>query len=321
MITKAGVPPSKLYVGIASYGRSFRISDPACTGLACTFTGSFSVSEAERGHCTETGGYNGTIGKAMTDWVAYMEDATKKDRVEWIRSLNLGGTTDWAIDLANWHEGPQVDGGWSVKTETVRCIPEDWPTTLEDLEKNIGRVPVQCRGMATIRIMSLRLQTAITQYHTVSKFGWFADWVKDAINDRLEEFMAIRRGKGLQYMDCEWSTRKNSGKGPCTEATLEYELGLHAGPRRVSFTMRDEAGFYKAQLENTGIQKEWITWRDHTIPDSCPCGAMKKGSCANEAFCRSNAPHGRRTDLRRSAIQCSGLFLPQAFRGHNCRLP
>ncbi|CAF3623624.1 unnamed protein product, partial [Fusarium graminearum] len=57
MITKAGVPAEKVIVGIASYGRSFRMADKSCTGPDCLFTGSFEESEAEPGQCTGTGGY------------------------------------------------------------------------------------------------------------------------------------------------------------------------------------------------------------------------------------------------------------------------
>lgn len=58
MVTKAGVPAEKIIVGIASYGRSFRMADKSCTGPQCLFTGSYEVSEAEPGQCTGTGGYS-----------------------------------------------------------------------------------------------------------------------------------------------------------------------------------------------------------------------------------------------------------------------
>lgn len=58
MLTKAGVPAEKVVVGIASYGRSFRMKDPSCTGASCLFTGSRTTSDAEAGLCTDTGGYS-----------------------------------------------------------------------------------------------------------------------------------------------------------------------------------------------------------------------------------------------------------------------
>ncbi|KAK2755052.1 hypothetical protein FQN54_006580 [Arachnomyces sp. PD_36] len=130
MITKAGVKASKLLVGITSYGRSFRMSDSSCRGPMCTYTGTNSVSNAYLGRCTETAGYlsnaeiqdiinkpedypiidasydpssdsdilvYGTEEKA--DWVGYMGTLTKESRVNWIKGLNFGGATDWAVDL------------------------------------------------------------------------------------------------------------------------------------------------------------------------------------------------------------------------------
>ncbi|POR39187.1 Uncharacterized protein TPAR_00621, partial [Tolypocladium paradoxum] len=129
MITKAGVQASKVLVGIASYGRSFRMKDPGCTGPMCGFTGSANQSEAYAGNCTDTPGYiaNAELAKveedykgAMferyfddesdsnvvvygrdgeADWVAYMDRQTKERRADWIRGLNFGGTADWAVDL------------------------------------------------------------------------------------------------------------------------------------------------------------------------------------------------------------------------------
>jgi chitinase len=57
MITKAGVPSSKIVVGVSSYGRSFKMGDPKCYGPMCTFTGSASKSNAIPGRCTKEPGY------------------------------------------------------------------------------------------------------------------------------------------------------------------------------------------------------------------------------------------------------------------------
>lgn len=57
MVTKAGVPSFKIIVGISSYGRSFKMTDPSCSGPMCTYVGP--ESGAEHGNCTKTGGYIG----------------------------------------------------------------------------------------------------------------------------------------------------------------------------------------------------------------------------------------------------------------------
>jgi GH18 family chitinase len=57
MITKAGMPSSKVVVGVTSYGRSFRMAEAGCTGPDCTFTGTKLESHATPGRCTGTSGY------------------------------------------------------------------------------------------------------------------------------------------------------------------------------------------------------------------------------------------------------------------------
>ena len=148
MVTKAGLPANKVLVGITSYGRGFRMTDSDCRGPLCTFTGTKNSSDAYPGRCTETAGYisnaeideiiansgdfslvdsyrdddsdsdilvYGTPGKA--DWVAYMTQKTKDSRVNWVKGLNFGGSTDWAVDLMEFVDDD--DDGNNV------CKPED----------------------------------------------------------------------------------------------------------------------------------------------------------------------------------------------------
>ncbi|KAH9209717.1 glycoside hydrolase superfamily, partial [Leptodontidium sp. 2 PMI_412] len=101
MITKAGVPSNKVLVGVSSYGRSFQMADPSCTGPNCLFMGDRSTSFARKGRCTQTSGYiaNAEIGEIagrkwtdvdsnsniMVDgdlWVSYMDDNLKESRTQ-----------------------------------------------------------------------------------------------------------------------------------------------------------------------------------------------------------------------------------------------
>ncbi|KAJ4303943.1 hypothetical protein N0V88_001544 [Collariella sp. IMI 366227] len=129
MITKAGMPSNKLVVGISSYGRSFRMTTPGCTGPMCTFTGP--ASGATPGRCTGEAGYlanaeisqilaSGTNTQTWHDgvshsdflvydsvqWVAYMNDNTKKTRILLYEQLNMGGVSDWAVDLQAFVDAP-----------------------------------------------------------------------------------------------------------------------------------------------------------------------------------------------------------------------
>ena len=132
MITKAGVPSNKVLVGVSSYGRSFQMADPSCTGPDCFFTGDRHNSNARKGRCTDTGGYlaNAELaeigGRTWTDtasnslimvdgdlWVSYMDEELKSTRSQMYKRYNMGGTIDWAVDLVKFHEPPAygVDDG------------------------------------------------------------------------------------------------------------------------------------------------------------------------------------------------------------------
>ncbi|KAJ5020020.1 Killer toxin subunits alpha/beta [Colletotrichum sp. SAR 10_99] len=159
MITKAGVPSNKLAVGVSSYGRSFQMTTPGCTGPMCTYTGD--GSGAYPGPCTGTTGYiaNAEINSILagtgtwmtssgalqsiesyssyfdedsqsniavydsTQWVAHMDDDLKADRKALYESLNFAGIIDWAIDLQGFG-GDSIDYGSS--SNIVYPPPSIW---------------------------------------------------------------------------------------------------------------------------------------------------------------------------------------------------
>jgi GH18 family chitinase len=140
MITKAGVPGEKVIAGVTSYGRSFKMADPGCWGPNCQFTGDRLNSNAKQGKCTGTGGYlaDAEIAEIMADtsrvvksfvdttsnsdilvydndeWVGYMSAATKRARNTLYSAWGLGGTSDWATDLQEYHPAPKPSEDWAV---------------------------------------------------------------------------------------------------------------------------------------------------------------------------------------------------------------
>ena len=98
-----------------------------------------------------------------------MSDETKKGRREWIRGLNFGGTTDWALDLADYYEGPHSEGDWNVDIESPECNQDDWPTSLEGFDTNMDQLPIHCRGMALTRFLAVSMNDAIEEFTKVSE--------------------------------------------------------------------------------------------------------------------------------------------------------
>lgn len=109
-------------VGVASYGRSFKMEQSGCDSEGCKFTGSPLESNAYKGRCTDASGYisNAEIKEIVdsgnyqkkytkegsnilvfnnTEWVAYMDDEMKASRSKFYDEYNFAGTTDWAVYL------------------------------------------------------------------------------------------------------------------------------------------------------------------------------------------------------------------------------
>lgn len=194
MITKAGVPSNKITVGVSSYGRSFGMTQPGCTGPMCAFGGP--ESTATPGNCTDAAGYianaeiemiaslNDTGTEAWYDkdsnsnimvygrnqWVAYMDLDTKTSRTTYYKSLNFAGTVDWAIDLQTFQEN---DDGNPQNDNADDELPLSQPltpctatfATLEDLDAAADSIPGNCQAFYTAATLSNVLNTAVKSYN------------------------------------------------------------------------------------------------------------------------------------------------------------
>ena len=114
------------------------MAEAGCYTENCFFTGSASVSNAEPGICTNTAGYisNAEINEIAsnssrvttsyvdegsnsnilvyddTQWVAYMDDTIKAERVALYQGLEMGGDTLWASDLSQYNDVPYPSTSW-----------------------------------------------------------------------------------------------------------------------------------------------------------------------------------------------------------------
>lgn len=151
MITKAGVPSNMVALGVASYARSFQMSEPGCYGPDCFFTGP--DSGAIPGVCTNTAGYISNVelddiansrqvytyidadsnSNIMvwndTQWAAFMDDSIKDTRKGLYEQMNFLGTADWAIDLL---EGNTTSATSTSTTGPITTGPTTSPTTTPD---------------------------------------------------------------------------------------------------------------------------------------------------------------------------------------------
>lgn len=162
---------SDIVVGVPSYGRSFGMADPACTGPDCHFTGSNTSSTAAEGRCTRVGGMiaNAEIYEILNfgdqntayydqssdsniivwnnTWAAFMDNDTLTSRISYYQSLNFGGTVDWAVDLvlyAGDEDYNDTDTTWNEP-----AVPSLTPctatfTSLGNLGNAAGSLPDHC---------------------------------------------------------------------------------------------------------------------------------------------------------------------------------
>ena len=237
MITKAGVASNKVVVGVASYGRSFKMAEAGCDGPMCKFTGSAGESDAYPGRCTNTAGYisNAEIGEIIesgnvnkkwtsagsdilvfndTEWVAYMNGSIRSDREKLYASYNFAGTTDWAVDLLEFQPG-SGDGETSDQPVNTDLYNECDATynSLSTLEDRKDKVPSHCMYIYMAKILSKMMDDALKKYDDMiedgydKKFKTFAGYVKEQAPSQINAFMG--NGKAGDFFKCEETGMRN----------------------------------------------------------------------------------------------------------------
>ncbi|KAI0882847.1 putative glycosyl hydrolase, family 18 [Annulohypoxylon maeteangense] len=234
MITKAGAASNKVVVGVASYGRSFKMAEAGCDSETCLFTGTNRISNAAKGRCTDTGGYisnaeideiiqSGKVTKQWkkegsnilvyndTEWVAYMDDDMKKSRAEFYDSYNFAGTTDWAVDLqyfADGSGGDDYDDDYEYEIDEAYWTPcQASYSTLDQLDQRKDSTPAHCIEQYLLDIQVATLEAALNKYEKLiadgydHKFSIYEKYVTAQVPGQVDHFMAS--DKVQNYFTCK----------------------------------------------------------------------------------------------------------------------
>lgn len=292
MITKAGMPANKVVVGISSYGRSFRMAQPGCTDNFCPFTGP--ASGALPGSCTGTAGYiaqaeieeiyatNPTARQLYfgpadsqvlvyngTEWVAYMSDLNKSNRIKKYQGLNFGGVSDWAVDLQTEVTSRYVDEGPPLSPPCARRFD-----SLEVTNLQRSTIQPQCMNQYLISGLIIALRAALNRYSTLMAAGYdgkytiYSNYIKGSVGTQLDKFLQTY---GATHFTC---TKLGVGPIQCNNDPTELQGAI-------TWTVRNKAAF-DAEISKLGIAPDWYDFGEKLrVSGSCgrgdPCQAKQIG--------------------------------------------
>ncbi|KAK3302801.1 uncharacterized protein B0T15DRAFT_562882 [Chaetomium strumarium] len=266
MITKAGVPARKIMVGIASYGRSYKMTDSGCRTELCTFEGP--ESRAAPGMCTGTNGYiaNAEINDILleepcriktwsdektdsdylvysgTEWVAYMSSSLKESRANKYKALNLGGVSDWAVDFAEYHA---VSRPADAQEDTDGLDEADeWckgqHSNLDDIPENLSPT---CGAVYVLQALGSMLDADLKNYTHIlangydGKFKTYADAVVQSAPNTIRDFYMHN---GTKYFSCVVA----EGQLCCSQCSDRYgDLPGHGQCRYCSGSLCQGMGY------------------------------------------------------------------------------
>lgn len=315
MVTKAGVPSYKVYVGISSYGRSFKMAEEGCDGPMCLYLGARNQSPAAPGYCTNTSGYisdaeirqikeiysSGFGGEYYeyydaesdsdvlvydgTEWVAYMDHETKARRVQWYKDLNFGGVSDWAVDLqtegkANREGGLDIEGfDLSRKCELKEY--DDLDGVITDADKSSG----ECVAMNAIGVLEKMLVNSMSGYDDAAAgydeyFPYYRSFMHSTLGGRLLALTLYDDQPIAGFFDCyytegEVGKREDAAKYDCKDPPHEYMQSY-----TFFWELRDRDGLNKT-LADQGIDLDWVEFGEQRIPFRCQQGTGGTGMCFN----------------------------------------
>lgn len=331
MLSKAGISSKQVVVGVSSYGRGFRMSDENCAGPFRTFRGGKGQSQAYKGKCTDTAGYisNAEINDIIAnssysikksfvddgsnsnilmygepgnvDWVAYMDGDLKQNRISWIKSLNMGGSSDWAIDLESFlpeSNNPSSDDDDDDDIDDPSYIMScDWdnpPRSLQAVADASDTTLAMCRSLYTLNIFKQQLTDGLAHYAEYSqgyddKFPYYVEYVRSTIDSSLDNYMRLSGGPGLQYFDCDYSAGNRKGSTACTGMPHFWEDNI---AWEIDFHLRDHDGFFAAIEKDLGILQDWVIFGNDDTSYQCKSDDLGTNNGSGDKGVPGSGNHG-----------------------------
>lgn len=153
------------------------------------------------------------------------------------------------------------------------CAASDNPGNLQDLADRADGMPNNCAPLYALDILYDEIIDALALFKVNSvdyddQFGWYAQWTKDQIQDKLDAFVSIYKfGTGLKYMTCYYTVGgRKEEKGTCAGMPHFWE---DDESWTIRFQLDDETSFFNDLIAETGIDKSWVVWGDHDDPFTC----------------------------------------------------
>ncbi|KAL4783388.1 hypothetical protein BJX76DRAFT_358029 [Aspergillus varians] len=228
MITKAGVPNSKIVAGLASYGRS-------------RSTISYSA--------------NGT-------WVAYNTESERNDRItDWHSNRTVLGTSLWAIDLTDFVV--ELPSGQALKPfEAVDCT--DLFDNLDDLEAATG-IDDYCINTYLMQAINGNLTASLSKYQDLldhgydDQFNWYKKAVHASAPRSLQNFL---KHHASEYFTCTGVIMSPITQAPDKNAenkttVCPYE-SKDTGYAENWWEVKDKSKFEADILSSAGISPDWL---------------------------------------------------------------
>lgn len=142
--------------------------------------------------------------------------------------------------------------------------------TVDDLDSAVSTYPEQCMPYYVVDTLYNILTASMDNYTVANEdydkyFGYYQEYVRDMVPDAINAFMAssspsqVEGGAGNKYFDC---TCEGYGPTSTQQCPFRYTQLMGADAYTMTYTLKNETGFYEELQSTYGINRTWVTFKD-----------------------------------------------------------